>query len=139
MSQRESVPDLAHRTNTAQGKHCASGMFGIINPTDKFSGEAYAGLVSAAGDKPAGEPASKPFGGALVENSGEGETASETAPAATGAFTTSVDEPGNDEAVPTAADVPGSIETAEEEGAGALMAAPLVGCVVAAGLTLVLA
>lgn len=115
-------------------------MFGIVNPTDKFSGEAYAGLVAEQGDQPAVVPADKPFGGALIDNPGAGETASETAPAATGAFTTSVDEPGNDN-VPTAAgDIPGSIETAEgEEGAGPVMTVPLPGFVVAAGLALMLA
>lgn len=115
-------------------------MFGIVNPTDKFSGEAYSGLVAQVGDKPAGEPADKPFGGALIDNPGAGETASETAPAATGAFTTSVDEPGSD-VVPTAADdVPGSIETAEEEdGAGAMVHVPLALIAAAAGLALMLA
>ena len=114
-------------------------MFGIVNPTDKFSGEAYAGLVAQLGDKPAGEPASKPFDGALIDNPGVGETASETAPAATGAFTTSVDEPGDDN-VPTAAgDASGSIETAEEEGAGAVVGAPLAAFVAAAVMALVLA
>lgn len=115
-------------------------MFGIINPTDKFSGEAYAGLVSQLGDKSATEPSRKPFGGALIDNPGTGETASETAPAATGAFTTSVNEPGDD-GVPTAADdVPGSIETAEEgdEVSGTAAGPRLTTLVAAAGLALAL-
>lgn len=115
-------------------------MFGIVNPTAKYSGEAYAALVAEAGDKPAVDPASKPFGGALIDNPGDGDTASQTAPVATGAFTTSVDEPGD--AVPTAADsIPGSIETAqgEDEGSGALVSVPVAGFAAAMGVALLLA
>lgn len=112
-------------------------MFGIVNPTDKLSGEAYAALAADLGDKPAVAPRA-PFGGALIDNPGADETADETAPpAATGAFTTSVDEPGAD--VPTAADdVPGSIETAEE-GSGAVVAgAPVAGLAAVVGVAMFL-
>lgn len=122
-------------TNTVnQGQHCTSGMFGIVSPTRKFSGNAYAALASSLEDKTAAEPNRGPFGGALIDNPDAELDGSGTAPA-TGAFTTNTGRP-------TSVDtIPGSIETVEddEEDGGAIVGAPIVGLMAAFGVALLLA
>lgn len=122
-----------HVTNTVnQGQHCTSGMFGIVNPTRKFSGNTYAGLAAGLEDKTAVEPSRGPFGGALIGNPDAELNGSGTAPA-TGAFTTSTGRP-------TSVDtIPGSIETDDDEDGGAMVGAPVVGIVAALGVALLLA
>jgi len=53
----------------AQGQHCASGMYGVVNPNMHGSLETYKSLVSALEDKKGKEPQrAAPFGGALIDN-----------------------------------------------------------------------
>ncbi|SPO00101.1 uncharacterized protein DNG_02953 [Cephalotrichum gorgonifer] len=139
-----------------QGTHCATGMYGIVNPTKEASGQAYFALVSELGQQKAVEPArAAPFGGALIDNpnlAGNGSStktdadgASGTA-TATGGFTTNpsvVDPPPTGTStgpVVTGADVAaGSEETDGSGSAGALVRAPTVGFAAALGLALLLA
>lgn len=52
-----------------QGQHCASGMFGVVNPTEKQSRDTYGTLITALEDKKAKVPTkAAPFGGALIDN-----------------------------------------------------------------------
>lgn len=107
-------------------------MFGIVNPTRKLSGNAYAALAAGLEDKKAAEPNRGPFGGALIDNPDAELGGSGTVPA-TGAFTTNIGRP-------TGVDsIPGSIETDEEEDGGAMVGASVAGLAAAFGIALLLA
>lgn len=109
-------------------------MFGIVNPTRKLSGNAYAALAAGLEDKKAADPNRGPFGGALVDNP-DAELGGSGSASATGAFTTNIGRP-------TGVDsIPGSIETEvdDEEDGSATVGAPVVGLVAAFGVALLLA